>query len=121
MLFIFRQTELLDKGYLTESNDLQNVYTSAVSNNVNGSATEIDQQTNICHELDDYFHNVLNHGNDDLKNEYTKNIVKARIDLNNLFIKNELLKSVKLCPYCNSPKRKVRWDFNIFIVFFQPF
>ena len=107
--FIFRQAELLDRGYLTESNDLQNVYTSAVANSGDGSATEIDRQMSICRELDDYFDNVLNQDDSDLKKKgCTKNIVKARIDLNNWFIKNELLQPIKWCPHCNSPKRKVR-------------
>ena len=106
--FFFRQIELLDKEFLTEAQNLDNIYTSARAENAHCSTTDIDLQRKVCREIDNFYHEVITNKTESKKSEFTKNLVKARLDIMNGFIKNKLLSPVKECPHCQSVKRKVR-------------
>ena len=104
-----RQSELLDKGYLTVANDLKDFYVSVSSKSAGtSSATESAHQEDICEKIDEYIEEVVNENSEMKKSSITKNLVKTRLDLVNNFIKNDLKKNVKRCPHCAKIKRSIR-------------
>lgn len=108
-IFIFRQCQLLDQGYLVEAANLSDLYFSFTSQASSGIATDQNLQQLVCEKIDGYYENVLNNTDQsETTPEFTKNLIKCKQDLVKDFIKIHLSQKSKECPHCRSPLREVR-------------
>lgn len=114
-LFV-RQSDLLEKGYLTEATNLKDLYGAYSAEASENSATDINLHKVICEKIDAYYHSVINNVASS-KSECTKNLIKCSQDLVKDFIKNHLVSKTKECPHCQSLLRDVRSEYNTRVYF----
>ena len=93
----------MDKGYLTEANNLRDSYNAFVLAASDNSATDVNLQSTVCDSIDSFYESVINEGNIENDFECTKNLIKCKQDLIKEFIKVQLKSNTKECPYCTAP------------------
>jgi len=116
-LFI-RQCELLDKGLLTEANNLRELFHAFTVQATEESATDMNVQKVVCKKIDTYYNDAVSRIKvPQVKTACTKNIIRCKQDLIKEFIKVHLTSKTKECPHCKSLRRDVRSEYNTRIYF----
>ena len=110
--FTNRQCNLLEKGFLTEAANLNDLYNSFTVQASENNATELSVQKIVCSKIDSFYENVVNNATTK-EGSSSKNLIKYRQDLIKNFLKFVLLKKLKECPHCKSVKREIRCIFPL--------